>query len=336
MTGAAPDDLRQWVLNLPDPPQAIYLPHEPQAVGQGFAVAVAQTWTRPAAATETTAAPAIAWTERTLVVRSDKLAHRQQHGLAERLRRAEQALAKLKTAPEADLTQRTAQSQAILERHNVSAYLQVTWTAHTTETKRYLKRGRHGPNSPYELVTSTAWHVTVTRLAEAITTYDQLAGWRLYVTNAPAERLDLQAAVQCYREEWQPEHGFHRLKGAALAIRPLLLRSDRRICGLLRILVIALRALTLLEFVARRQLATQPAPLPGLYAGNPKRATPQPTAERLLRAFDDLTWYQVTDGQTTWQQVTPLSDLQRRILQLLGIPEAVYTQLARPLLADAP
>ena len=70
--------------------------------------------------------------------------------------------------------------------------------------------------------------------------------------------------------------------------------------------------------------------LQGLYAGNPKRATREPTAERLLRAFDDLTWYQVSDGQSRWQQVTPLSDLQRRILDLLGIPHTVYTQLAGP------
>ena len=104
------------------------------------------------------------------------------------------------------------------------------------------------------------------------------------------------------------EAGFHHLKGAALAIRPLLLRSDQRICGLLRILLIALRALTLLEFVARRQLAQQTVPLQGLYAGNPQRATQQPTAERLLRAFDDITWYHVADGQTTWEQVTPLSE----------------------------
>jgi uncharacterized protein YbjT (DUF2867 family) len=103
-----------------------------------------------------------------------------------------------------------------------------------------------------------------------------------------------------------------------------------------RILVIALRALTLLEFVARRQLAQQTAPLQGLYAGNPQRATQQPTAERLLRAFDDITWYQVADDQTTWQQVTPLSDLQRRILDLLGIPETVYTGLAQPALASPP
>ena len=341
MTGDTPDDLQRWVLNPPATCHKIYLPDVPEAVGQGFEVVVPRTWTPPPSATATPATPAstataITWSERTLVVRSDKLARRQQHGLAERLQRAEQALAKLKAAPDADLVQLTKQSQAVLQRYDVAAYLQVTWTAYTTETKRYLKRGRHGPNSPYELVTSTTWHVQVTRLTEAITTANQLAGWRLYVTNAPATRLDLQAAVQSYREEWQPERGFQRLKGAALAIRPLLLRSDQRICGLLRILVLALRVLTLLEFVARRQLAQQPTPLQGLYAGNPKRATRQPTAERLLQAFADITWYQVTDGQGTWEQVTPLSRLQQRILQLLGIPETVYTRLAQPKLASPP
>jgi len=336
MTGDTPDDLQRWVLNPPPTVCPISLPDVSEPVGQGFEMAVSQTWTPPPPAAAETPLPAISWSERTLVVRSDKLAHRQQHGLAERLQRAEQALAKLKVAPDADLAQLTNQSQAVLKRYDVAVYLQVTWTAHTTETKHYLKRGRHGPTSPYELVTNTTWQVTVTRLPEAIATANQLAGWRLYVTNAPAARLDIQMAVQSYREEWQPERGFHRLKGAALAIRPLLLRSDQRICGLLRILVIALRALTLLEFVARRQLTQERAPLQGLYAGNPKRAIQQPTAERLLQAFADITWYQVSDDQAAWQQVTPLSDVQRRILGLLGIPETVYTRLAQPALASPP
>ena len=254
MIGDTPADLQRWAPNPPATCRPIYLPDEPEAVGQGFEVVVPQTWMPAPSATAATAT-AIAWSERILVVQSDKLARRQQHGLAERLRRAEQALAKLKAPPEAALAQLTSQSQALLDRFDVAAYLQVTWTARTTETKHYLKRGRHGPNSPYEVVTSTAWHVQVTRLTEAITIANQLAGWRLYVTNAPAARLALQTAVQSYREEWQPERGFHPLKGATLAIRPLLLRSDQRICSLLRILVIALRVLTLLEFVARRQLA---------------------------------------------------------------------------------
>jgi transposase len=324
MTGDTPDDLRQWVLSPPTPPQLLNLPEFADPVGQGFEVLVSQSWLPLNAAT------ALTWTERAMVVRSDKLARRQQHGLMERLQRAEQALSKIKAGTKADLVQLTAQSQALLDRHKVAAYLNVTWTAHTTQTKRYLTRGRHGPDSPYEMITKTTWQMTATRLQDEIAIHDHLAGWRLYVTNAPTERLDLPSAVSCYREEWQPEHGFHRLKGAALAIRPLLLRSDQRIRGLLRILVIALRALTLLEFVARRQLAQQATPLQGLYAGNPKRATLEPTAERLLRAFDDLTWYQVLDGQSSWQHVTPLSDLQRRILDLLGIPHTAYTQLAGP------
>ena len=165
-------------------------------------------------------------------------------------------------------------------------------------------------------------------------TFDRLAGWRLYVTNAPAWRLNLDGAVACYREQWQPERGFHRLKGIPLAIRPLLLRSDLRICGLLNLLVIALRALTLFEFVTRRSLEQEVEPLTGLYAGNPKRATIRPTTERLLKAFDGMTLYRVSDEKNTWHQVTPLSPLQRRILALAGVPETVYTGLGNPLLAS--
>ena len=114
-------------------------------------------------------------------------------------------------------------------------------------------------------------------------------------------------------------------------MRPLLLRSDQRLGGLLCLLVIALRALTLLACVVRRQLAQQPEPLQGLYAGNPQRSTKQPTAERLLQALDDITLYRLTDGRSTWYATTtPLSDLQRRILALAGVPESIYTSLVQP------
>ena len=331
LTGDVPDDLRRWVLSPPATPVDVYLPKTAQdasPVGQGFEVSVSRRWSDPQTG------ECVTWEERVLVVCSDNLARRQQQGLAERLSRAERALRKVKPEPEADLVSLTVQSQTILGRHRVGDYLRVTWTPHITQTKRYLKRGRHGPTSPCEMVTTTRWQLTIERQTEAIETFNRLAGWRLYVTNAPAWRLNLSGAVACYREQWQPERGFRRLKGVPLAIRPLLLRSDRRIGGLLCILVIALRALTLLEFMARRSLEQQPEPLQGLYAGNPKRATSRPTAERLLKAFDGITLYRLSDGKTTWYEVTPLSALQCRILGLLGIPESVYTRLAEPLLAS--
>jgi transposase len=334
MTGDAPEQLRRWVLQPPVASVELYLPGVEERIGQGFEVVVAQIWTPPKSESH------IIWHERVFVMSSDKLGRRQQQALAARLLRTERALRKLKTGAKTELAQLTAQSQALLTGNDVGAYLDVTWTPHTKQTKHYLKRGRHGPDSPFETLETTTWQLQIIRNDDAIATFNQLAGWRLFVTNAPLARLDLNAALACYRQEWQPERGFHRLKGAALSIRPLLLRSDQRIAGLMRILVIALRVLTLLEFVARRQLS-QPhpedtRPLRGLYAGNPQRAAPNPTAERLLRAFADITLYSVTDDQQTTYQVTPLSPLQRRILGLLGVPESVYSSLAHFPLASSP
>ena len=109
-----------------------------------------------------------------------------------------------------------------------------------------------------------------------------------------------------------------------LAITPLFLKDDNRIRGLVLLLGIALRALTLIELVVRRELATTDDTLKGLYAGNPNRATDQPTTERLLTAFDDITLYRHQSANQVWYQVTELSLLQRRILHLMHVPESVY------------
>jgi transposase len=79
--------------------------------------------------------------------------------------------------------------------------------------------------------------------------------------------------MNCYRQEWQPEHGFHRLKGGLLAITPLFLKDDNRIRGLLLLLGIALRVLTLTEFVARRSLAATGETLKGLNQPAHRRTT---------------------------------------------------------------
>ena len=319
------------MLDPPVSPAAIRLPEQEEDeadLGQGFELLQTRAWTDPQAKRE------IRWDERVLVLQSAKLAASKRKGLAQRLARAEAALQKLQVKADDDLDSLTEKTQAILKQHRIGPYLEVTWTAQVTEHKRYRKRGRHGLNSPFEMVETRTRVRTITRQEAAIEEFNTLAGWQLYVTNAPARRLGTPGIVACYRQQWQPERGFHRLKNAAMAVLPLLLRSDERIRGLLLLLVIALRAFTLFEFVARRSLAQQSEPLSGLYAGNPKRATARPTAERLLKAFDNLTLYRLTDGDDIWYEVTPLSDLQKRILDLVGVPESTYADLTSPLLDD--
>jgi len=130
-----------------------------------------------------------------------------------------------------------------------------------------------------------------------------------------------------YREEFLIERGFGRLKGKQLSLTPMYLHSDTRATGLIHLLSICLRILVLLEFQVRRRLAETNERLTGLYAGNPKRTTSRPTAEMLLEAFRNITLSKVALNQQKLRHLSPLSNLQKTILNLLGIPSVIYDRL---------
>jgi transposase len=93
------------------------------------------------------------------------------------------------------------------------------------------------------------------------------------------------------------------------------------------LLTLALRVFTLIEFVVRLALETSKQKLSGLYDGNPKRATERPSAEQLLKAFDNLTLDLLPDTSIS---VTNLSTLQRQILSMLKLPESIYHLHLKP------
>ena len=107
------------------------------------------------------------------------------------------------------------------------------------------------------------------------------------------------------------------------------MRLPYQVTGLTHLLSVALRVLTLMEFVVRRSLKQQGATLAGLYKDNPRRATATPTAERLLQAFVPMTLTQVHLPDQTLRHVTPLTPVQEQILPLLGFPTDLYAALAR-------
>ena len=119
-----------------------------------------------------------------------------------------------------------------------------------------------------------------------------------------------------------------RLKGRPLSLTPMSVQRDDHATGLVRLLSIALRVLTLLAFIGRRHLAAEGATLLGLYAGNPQRETARPTAERLLEAFEDITRTSIEGPQQTDRHLTALSPLHQRILELLGFSSELYTKLS--------
>lgn len=154
-------------------------------------------------------------------------------------------------------------------------------------------------------------------------------GWRVYVTNRPAEILDTTQVVLAYRDQYLVEHPIGRFKGAPLSLSPVYLSRDDHVSGLVRLLAIAVRVLSLLECGIRQQLAAAPEaePLRGLYADQPSRTTRRPTAERILEACGNLTLTVVTLPTQVIRHLTPRSELQQRLLALAGLGDACYGRL---------
>ena len=91
------------------------------------------------------------------------------------------------------------------------------------------------------------------------------------------------------------------------------------------LLLVALQALTLLEFVAQRALADQQDTLAGLVPGNPTRQTARPSAERLLAVFTNLHLViEYSHDYIRGSLNETLTPLQLRILALLGLSETIY------------
>jgi transposase len=270
----------------------------------------------------------VTWDERLLVIYSPAHARRSRRGLAQRLERAEQALCALTPPPGRGRRQWDDQAalqrevNAILKRRRVEGLLEVTYSQEVQ--RRQVRKYRDRPARTEERI---RYQVQVRRNQAAIREARWLMGWRLYALTAPLKQLPLRQAMLVYRGAPRIDRNFRRLKGRPLGIRPLYVQREDHACGLVRLLSLALRILTLVEHVAREKLQAEGVPLRGLYAGNPQRQTARPTTERLLEAFQGVTLTVVHLPGQTIRHVTPLSELQQRILDLLNLPVSIYQAL---------
>jgi transposase len=269
----------------------------------------------------------ITWTERHLIVRSIQQAQAATEGLQARLAKAQAEVGHLNEHKQGkkrshDVASLQQATQAILKQRRVEGLLRVTIEEQVEE--RWVRAyGNHSAGVRVERALSVRAEVDAPAVEEAI----RWLGWRVYATNQPKEVLPLEQAVLAYREEYLVERGFGRLKGKPLSLSPMYVQSDQRATGLVRLLSIGLRVLTLLEFSVRQGLADTKATAAGLYAGNPKRTTNRPTAEALLRAFQGIDLSLVTIGQQLHRHITPLSEVQQHLLALLDLSPDLYDQL---------
>jgi transposase len=266
------------------------------------------------------------WTERRWLVRSQAYAQAQEAALERRLEKATVALRELvvrkqgkKQLFHAELMQA---AEAIVQREAVEGLL--NYTAQALMTTR---RVRAYKDRPARLETEVFFAIDVGREETRIEEKKREMGWQVYATNALA--MVLMQVVWAYRGQYRIEDDWSRLKGRSLGLTPLYLQEEGRIQGLVYLLSLALRVLTLVEWVVRERLRTEGAKLQEIYAGQPGRKTARPSAELLLGAMKTISVSVVEVNGQRHVLLAPLTKVQKRLLDLWDLPPDLYEKVAR-------
>ncbi|MFZ2225565.1 MAG: IS1634 family transposase [Candidatus Deferrimicrobium sp.] len=138
------------------------------------------------------------------------------------------------------------------------------------------------------------------------------------------ENLPAADVLEKYKYQPQLEKRHEQLK-TVRAVAPVLLKSVTRIEALLMVYFLALLVDALIEREMRR--AMKAARIPSLPLYPEDRLCRAPTTDRLIEILGDLRSNVLLRENTVIQTFHPdLSDMQREILRLLGVPLAAYEQ----------
>lgn len=275
----------------------------------------------------------IEWEENLYVVRSESYAKAEKERLEKRLLRAQEELEKLnqrrqgkKRLSELEVKEAV---QALLRKHRCGELLEVELVVQerSKEVRKYKERG-------CEERIAREVTVKVKRKESTIERKKNYSGWRVYVSNQ--KELGLEEAVLLYREQYQIEHSISRLKGQSLGLQALYLQKEERIKGLCHLLSLCLRELTLLEYMVRRELASEGEKLKGIYASQGGRQTNRPSAELILEAFRGISVTTVEVGGQQKRLLSELNQVQQRLLLLLKLPKSIYESLSSDFINPVP
>ena len=235
--------------------------------------------------------------------------------LTELKRRLASARARLRGAAQID--QQVAQ---ILERYSVGRYLKVSRVVREQHTFKQARRGRPGPDTAYRKITRRRYDIEWI-MDEATIAYDKRSDG-MYPLLCNDRSLTPAQVLTAHKGQPRIEKRFEQLK-TVHEIAPVFLKNEARIEALFTLYFLALLVQALIERELRQAMhAAQIEQLP-LYPE--ARACRRPTTEHILRLFSLAERVTVLSGTEIVRIFPPeLTELQRQVLSLLGVPASDY------------
>jgi len=259
-------------------------------------------------------------------VRSSQKLTRDAESRRDRIQRGVAALEEIQAklhGPRARMRDRIAIEQAAqraLAATGAQRWITFDIAQRTEESFRQEKRGRPGKDTRYRRIEKTRFELSF-KIDEDKVAYDARTDGCFPLVSCDRNLTDAEV-LATYRYQPNLEKRHHELK-SVLELAPIRLHSPARIEALACCEFIALLCQCLIEREIRRSMAHQQITALPLY--HEARAATAPTAPRIFDLFTDTRRDLLLRHGELVQVFEPqLSDLQRHVLDLLGVPERAY------------
>ena len=208
----------------------------------------------------------------------------------------------------------------ILEHYHVGRYLKVRRTVREEHTFKQTRRGRPGPDTAYRKITRRRYDIDWT-LEEAAVDYDKKSDG-MYPLISNDRHLSPAQILTAHKGQPTIEKRFEQIK-TVHEIAPVFLKNEGRIEALFTLYFLALLVQALIEREPR--LAMKRAHIEELPIYPEQRPCRRPTTEQIPRLFSLAQRHTLlSDGRAVQLFHPKLTDLQRQVLSLLGVPHQAY------------
>lgn len=223
--------------------------------------------------------------------------------------------ARLRGAAEIDLA-----VKLTLDKHHVGRYLQVRRIVREEHVFKQARRGRPGPNTAYRKVTKRRFDLQWDLDDDAIA-YDRRSDG-MYPLMTNDRKLSDAQVLEAHKGQPMIEKRFEQIK-TVHEIAPVFLKDEGRIEALFTLYVIALLIQALVERELRQAMARDGIDELPIYPE--QRQCSHPTTEQVLRLFSLAERHQLRQhGRIVQRFDLALTNLQRQVLGLLGVPASAF------------
>ena len=210
----------------------------------------------------------------------------------------------------------------IIKKNQTQDFFDYTINTYPKTTQKQKRRGKPNSKTIYETITTLSFDFSYSLNEKKVADTKLLSPYYILLSNKMDETFTLPQAFETYKQEYKVENVFRRMNNDTFQTVPMYLQLEKRINAMLLLILVAVQAFTLIDREADKTIEASKEPIMGLFPNKIKTAKPK--AEQILREFGNISIILIKNGDKMSYFITSLNSLQRKLLEILNVPQTCY------------